>query len=309
MVRPLGRWLGIFGPTSSGKSALALELAQGLGGEIINCDSVQLYRGFDIGAAKPTPGERLLVPHHLFDVLDWHEDCDASQYAKWARAAIDETSARGVLPIVTGGTGLYLRALLGQDFHPDLPSDAGLRAELEKKDSATLWQALKTCDPLRAGQLHPHDRVRVVRALELNILKGQTVAELYQGQNRETYGEWRARGIIIILQPARALVHERIAVRSQAMLTHGLIAEVTRLLASGVSPKAKPMLSIGYAQVCKYLQQGREDQETLLQEIIVATRQYGKRQDTWFKKVEADLRLNSWRGADLLLDIRDKLEP
>ena len=178
-------YIVVCGPTASGKSKTALDLAAQFKGEIVSCDSVQFYRGFDIGSAKPSVDEQTAVKHHMIDILDWHEDFDACQYAKMARECLREIHARGQLPIVVGGSGLFLRALWGQDWHNDLPKDEELRTTLNLKSSTELYTVLKQCDPQRAEKLHTNDKFRVVRALELFYLTGKTFAELTSTVNRE----------------------------------------------------------------------------------------------------------------------------
>ena len=275
-------YIVIAGPTASGKSALALALAERIGGEIVGCDSVQLYRGFDIGSAKPNADEMRRVRHHLFNVVDWNEDYDAARYARDARAAIDQIKIRKKIPVVVGGTGLYLRALLQEAFHDDLPSDDGLRADLQRETSEDLYDRLKACDPKRAAEVHPIDRFRVIRALELNILLGGPVHEK-TSQQVETAG--CSDAAIFILDPERATLHERIALRTAQMLKEGLLDEVSNLIKSGVSITCKPMESIGYKQAAAFLT-GSLSEELLFDHITAATRQYAKRQCTWFRKTK-----------------------
>lgn len=286
------RWLALVGPTGSGKSALAMLVAQALDGEIINCDSVQVYRGFDLGSAKPSAAEQARIPHHLLDVVDWNVGFDAAVFAASARRAVAEVQSRGRLPVVVGGTGLYLRALLGQGFHADLPSDAALRADLGRESTPALYARLEQLDPTRASELHPNDRFRIVRSLELVILLGKPLraAGLTAGRERD------ATAYLVVLNPERAALHQRIATRAEAMLAAGLVAEVRALLESGVDPGCKPMQSIGYAQVVAALQ-GRLPWAELPAAIAAATRQYAKRQDTWFRKLDADLRWDPERQA------------
>ncbi len=300
MVRPLkeARVVVIAGPTGSGKSALALAAALSLNGEVIGCDSVQLYRGFDVGSAKPTPAELARVPHHLIDVLDGGEECDAARYATLARAAIAAVQSRGKTAIVAGGTGLYLRALLGAAFHADLPKDEALRDELRALGTGELHARLAALDPARAAALHPNDRFRVVRALELFMLLGKPLAAL--GPPPPLSSPLATH--TIILDPDRAVLHAAIASRTAAMLAQGLVAEVAALLARGVPPDAKPMQSIGYKQVALYLAGGLSP-AALPEVIMAATRQYAKRQTTWFKKVPADARLGAWHPEKVIAEL------
>ena len=284
MVRPLT--ISVVGPTGSGKSALGAALAVRLGGEIVGCDSVQLYRGFDIGAAKPTLAERALVPHHLIDILAWHEDCDAARYAAMARDAVAAIHGRGRTAILVGGTGLYLRAFQGEAFHADLPQDPALRAALAELSAPELYALLIERDPARAAALHPNDRFRVARALELTTLLGKPVGALLpSAKNHEV-------GTTLFLEPDRKALHAALATRTEAMLAAGLEAEVRGLLAAGVAPDAKPMQSIGYKQILLYLD-GRIAAGELRDKILAATRQYAKRQCTWFRGVQGAKRLQA----------------
>ena len=296
------KWVAVVGPTGSGKSALALELARGLGGEIVGCDSVQLYRGFDLGSAKPTVDERATLPHHLFDVFAWHEECDAALYASLARQAIADISSRGRLPIVAGGTGLYLRALLGGGWNEDLPKDEALRKELQTVDSAVLHDRLKILDPVRARALHPNDRFRVIRALELVTLLGRPLHEA--GLDASSPSDDSA--FIVVLDPPRADLHERIERRTSNMVDAGLIDEVKGLLSMGVSPTCKPMRSIGYKEAVAVIT-GALPEVGLTDAINVTTRQYAKRQCTWFRKVTADLRVQSIDPAFVMASLREAL--
>jgi tRNA dimethylallyltransferase len=292
-------YLVLAGPTGSGKSALALALAPRLDAEIISCDSVQVYRGFDIGSAKPTAAEQAAVPHHLLDVVDATGSFDAALFAKAAGEAITEIHGRGRLPLVAGGTGLYLRALLGQGWHADLPSDPALREQLAAEATATLYARLRSLDPERAAVLHPNDRVRIVRAIELVTLLGSTLRDAGLTLSGPL-GARDPRAVIVVLEPPRVELHARIAARTEAMLAGGLPAEVQALLASGVPSGCKPMQSIGYLQAAQHLQ-GILSATDLPGAIIAATRQYAKRQGTWFRKVDADLRLTAWDDVDEVL--------
>ncbi len=293
----------IAGPTGSGKSALGLVLCEALGGEIVNCDSVQVYRGFNVGAAKASADEKLRVPHHLLDVVEAGENYDAAVFAGAAHQVKEDILDRGRIPFVVGGTGLYLRALLGQGWHSDLPQDATLRAELRVLPTARLLEELTKLDPKRANELHANDRVRLLRSLELVKLLGRPLAEA--GLTGDKPPDPSA--LIIVIEPPRPVLHERIQRRTKAMLASGLVEEVQDLLAAGVSPDAKPMQSIGYKQVCAYLQ-GQLPREGLEDAITSATRQYAKRQCTWFRRLATDLRLSGAEPVEsVLAAVRDGL--
>jgi tRNA dimethylallyltransferase len=281
--------LAVVGPTGGGKSALAVDLAKRLGGEIVGVDSVQLYRGFDIGSAKPSAAERARVPHHLFDVLEPTADCSAQDYARLARPVIEGLVRRGRLPVLVGGTGLYLRALTQERFHDDLPQDEALRATLRARPLPDLYAELEQLDPARARQVHPNDRFRVARALELVLLLGKPLAE---ARPAKAVGdeEGDLEVFTICLEPPRAVLHRRIEARTTQMLAAGLVDEVRSLLARGVPASSKPMRSIGYAEVSDMLA-GTFPESELPARIAASTRQYAKRQCTWFKKAKVDLRL------------------
>ncbi len=282
------------GPTASGKSAVALELAKALTGTIICCDSVQIYRGFDIGSAKPSKAEQAEVPHVLFDEFSWNEPCDAAIYAAKARQAIATILQNGRMPIVVGGTGLYLRALLGQSWDEDVPSDESLRHKLADRTSEDLFAELSNRDPARAAQLHQNDRFRVIRALEINILTGRPVPM------PSAHKEPDHRHLMIFMNPSRDELHERINRRTELLIKAGLLAEAQALLHSGVSPTCKPFKSIGYKEAAAMIE-GRLTPERLVETIATATRQYAKRQVTWFKKVPWDAELTRESDAPELL--------
>ncbi|MFK7824556.1 MAG: tRNA (adenosine(37)-N6)-dimethylallyltransferase MiaA [Oligoflexales bacterium] len=294
------RFLSVIGPTASGKSSLALNLAKALDAELVNCDSVQVYRGFDIGSAKSNLTEQESVPHHLLDCAAWNEDFDASRFAAMARSRIWEINQRQKLAIVVGGSGLYLRFLWGESFH-ELPSDTKLRKDLNLQDVRELYEQLTSLDPERAQQLHPKDKFRVTRALEINILSGKTVGEL---TGKSVEASFLPTGVIFLNRP-RPELHRRIAKRAAEMLELGLIEEVRTLLARGCPVNAKPMLSIGYKQVVEHLHYKTLARSELLEKIIVATRQYAKRQLTWYQKVHHDIAIDN---SELSRDLMGKIE-
>jgi len=284
-------WVVIAGPTASGKSALGMELARQLNGEIVSCDSVQVYRGFDIGSAKPSAAERREIPHHLIDVVSWRDQFDTGTYGTTGRKAIADILRRGRLPVIVGGSGLYLRALQGQEWHGDLPKDEILRADLEKRESADLFRELQKLDPGRAAEVHPNDRFRIVRALEIVTLLGHPLRDL-QKESPDASEE----AYVVVLEPERAALHQAISSRTAAMVAAGLLPETQALLDEGCPQSAKPMMSIGYRQAAEVLTGGQEAGD-LIPMIEAATRQYAKRQTTWFKSVKAAERLPGSPGA------------
>jgi tRNA dimethylallyltransferase len=283
--------LAITGPTAGGKSDFAMRLARCLRDrrkipvEIVSCDSVQVYRGFDIGSAKPTREEMAEFPHHMIDVVTWRDDFDAGRYAEITRDILNQIKSRGALPILVGGTGLYLRALFGQGFDDNLPKDDQLRRELDSVPTPELFAELMAVDPGRASQLHPNDRVRILRAVELCRLTGGPVSPQMVGPGgvASQMTPERAATLLVFLNPDRALLHERIATRCKSMLAAGLVEEVRGLMADGCLATAKPMQAIGYRETCAALRNAGIDQDALAAQITIATRQYAKRQITWFK--------------------------
>ena len=284
-------FIAIVGPTASGKSQLAMRLATQLAGEIVACDSVQVYRDFDIGANKPTLQQQRLVPHHLLDLVNWSEDYDAERYRQAARQTIKAISDRGKMPIVVGGCGLYFRALLGNSWHSNLPHDHQLRAKLASLNNDQLFEQLEQLDRQRAQQIHQHDRLRLIRATEIATLTGKKFSELPDNDQFELIP------YTIYLRPPRADLCLEIERRARQHLNDGLIAEVQRLQAQGCDSSRKPFRSIGYQQVSDYLI-GNGQYEELVSKIIQATRQYAKRQTTWFNKVAHDICLNNINEFD-----------
>ena len=270
----------VIGPTGSGKSALALYLAQQFGGEIVNCDSLQLYRGFDIGTAKTPPGERRGVPHHLFDVLTPQESYSAGEYAREARKVIAEIAGRGRLPIVVGGTGFYLRALL--EGLPVLPKrDERLRERLQQRERlrpGNLHRLLSRLEPGAAGRIHANDVQKTMRALEVRLLTQQPMPPRSEASALQGYGV-----IKLGLDPDRATLQERLETRTRSMFAHGLIEEVRGLLAQGSTGNEKPFEALGYKQALLHLRGGLT-LEQAIESTIVETRQYAKRQRTWFRR-------------------------
>ena len=272
----------VAGPTASGKSALALELALRFRGEIVNCDSLQLYRGLDLGTAKAPAAERRLVPHHLFDILDPREVTTAGDYAVRARRVLREIAHRGALPIVVGGTGFYLRALL-DGLAPGPRRDEALRARLarmELRRSGRLHRLLRRLDPATASRIHPHDTNKVIRAVEICLLSRRPAAELFLEGRPALEG---FRSLKLVLDPERKALHERIAARTRTIFAAGLVGEVQALVAQGVPADAKAFESIGYHEATEVLA-GRMPEDRAIDSTIIATRQYAKRQLTWFRR-------------------------
>jgi tRNA dimethylallyltransferase len=273
----------VVGPTASGKSALAVALAKALQAEIIACDSTQLYRGVNIGTAKPTVEERQGVVHHLMDVLEASEAATAGGYRDLALAVLGELRKRGKLPILTVGTGLYMRALL--EGLADLPLRSEelrerLRASSKKHDGMHLHRVLQRMDAEAAARIAPTDEQKLIRAIEVCILKRKPISEVHRAGRSPLQG-WRA--LKIGLRPSREMLHERIEARMDAMIESGWLAEVRGLLEAGIAENAKIFDFIGYREMLAVLR-GDLTMEKARAAIQLATRQYGKRQMTWFRK-------------------------
>jgi len=275
----------VTGPTASGKSALGQRIAVARSGEIVSCDSQQVYRGMDLGTAKPTAEERRAVPHHLLDVAEPGEPFSAAVFGRRARAALDDIRSRSRLPVVVGGTGLYLRALLHGLFEG--PSrDEALRARLEavavRRGDPRLHRLLSRVDPATAGRVAPRDRVRVVRALEVYFRTGRPISDEQRGGASPLRG---FRTLRIALDPGQDALRRAVEARTRLMLERGLLAEVQGLLAAGVPPDARPLRSIGYRQAAAVLGGAMTEAEAE-RAIVTETLRFAKRQRTWFRHQE-----------------------
>ena len=285
----------ILGPTASGKTALSLHLGKRFGGEIVSCDSVAVYREFEIGTAKPSLAERQQVPHHLIDVVEPNELFTAGDYSRLGRQAIQEINARGRMPIVVGGTGLYLRALLAGLFAGPPRSEelrTRLRDQAAERGPEYLHRVLRRLDPRAAQAVHANDVPKVIRAIEVTVTARKAITDLWQ-QGREPLKGFRI--LRIGLDPDRAVLYARINARAREMFSSGLIEE-TGNLAGRYGTAARPLTSLGYKQAGQYLRG-----ETSLREAIEAAQQghrnYAKRQMTWFRR-EPDVKWFSAFGSD-----------
>jgi tRNA dimethylallyltransferase len=276
-ARPL---VAIVGPTGSGKSTLAVRLAEEFGGEVVNCDSLQLYRGFNIGTAKIPESERHKIPHHMIDVLEPPQVYSAGDYARRAREVINQISARGRLPVIAGGTGFYLKALLSG--LPQLPErNHALRVRLatrEEKRSGSLHRLLMRLDPAAAARIHSRDIQKIIRALEVRMLTRNPLPAVSAAEPLHGY-----RTLQIGLDPERAVLYNYLDARTLKMFRSGLVEEVKGLLDAGCTGREKPFESLGYRQALACIQ-GSMTIEQAIASTQVETRQYAKRQWTWFRR-------------------------
>jgi tRNA dimethylallyltransferase len=279
-VRPL---VIILGPTASGKTALAVRVAQHFGGEVLACDSTQVYRGFDIGTAKPTDAERGGIPHHLMNLADPADTFTAGEYRRRALVVLEEIAGRGRLPVLTAGTGLYLRALL--EGLADAPERSeGLRSRLAasaaRRGQAYLHRLLRRLDPPSATRISPNDTQKLIRAVEICLVAGKPLSQIHHAGREPLRGYFPIK---MGIHPPRELLHRRIEQRVHQMIERGWPAEVAALLRSDARASAKPFEFIGYRELREHLQ-GPKTLDEAAQAITVATRQYAKRQMTWFRK-------------------------
>jgi tRNA dimethylallyltransferase len=264
----------VLGPTGAGKSALALSLARAFQGEVVNCDSVQVYRGLDIGSAKLPAHSRQGIPHHLIDIIDPAQDLTAGAYAGLGRQVLRDIQNRGKVPVVAGGTGFYLRALL-DGLSPAPARDAALRARLSvlrERRPAALHRFLRRCDSTSARRIHPNDHQKLIRAIELTrtpILPRQPLSGF--------------RVLKIGLHPERRVLYDRLDQRSAALFEGGLIEETRTLLSTGIPASAKCLQTLGYKQAVDFLS-GHLPLSEAIRECQTKTRQYAKRQLTWFRR-------------------------
>ena len=296
----LPKILVVSGPTASGKTALAVELALAHNGEVVSADSMQIYRRMDIGTAKPTRAEMRGVPHHMLDVADPEEDFSVARYVELAARCVDDILARGKLPIVAGGTGLYIDSLLSgrtfARFDPDSPLRRELEEELARRGGAALLEELARVDPDTAARLHPNDGKRIVRALEVYRSTGTTLTE-HNAMTRSLPPRYDALTLTLAFQ-RREDMWDRIDRRVDRMMADGLAEEVRALLDSGVPDRCTAMQAIGYKEMAAALR-GDGDTARAAEEIKLRSRQYAKRQLTWFRR-NPDARWLLWdRDPDL----------
>ena len=277
--RPL---IVLFGATASGKTALALALASHFQGEILSCDSVAVYRHMELGTAKPSTLERAQVPHHLLDLYDPDQPCTAGDYARHARLVLNHLAQRQTLPILAGGTGLYLRALLDGLF-PAPPQDPALRTLLRQRAATrgphSLHRTLARFDPAAAQRIHPNDVPKVVRAVEVSLAARRPMTDQW-AEGRDALTGYRI--LRLGLDPPRPELYQRIDLRAAAMFSHGLVEETESLIAR-FGPQCRPFTSLGYAEASAVLR-GEITQTEAIQKAQQGHRNYAKRQMTWFRQ-------------------------
>lgn len=288
----------IVGPTASGKTEIGVELALRIGGEVVNCDSVQIYRGIEIATAKPSAEEMRGVPHHLIDYVEPNVKYTAADWAADAARMICEIEARGNIPILVGGTGFYLRTLR-QPFFESPKTDENLREKLTKIKNTRgvehLYKILQKIDPVSAAKNQPRDYVRVMRALEVYFQTGKRLSQIQP--NRAQPPEFVDRIRIFALNPPRHLLYERINQRAEIHFEKGLIEEVRSLRANGVKDDTNALGAHGYRRVCEYLR-GERSLESAIKQTKQDVRNYAKRQMSWFRREENVIWLEGF-GSDL----------
>jgi tRNA dimethylallyltransferase len=275
--------VAVVGPTGSGKTELALQIAERFGGEIVNTDSLQVYRSLDIGTAKPDASERTRAPHHLLDVVNPDEAFSAGDYVRAARRVLEDLAARSKLAVLCGGTGLYFRALMqGIADIPEIPADVRLAvaARMQASGPPALHAELARRDPASAQRIEPNDRQRIARALEVLEATGRPLS-VYQAE--QPFSAQMPGVLSVGFAWERANLYRRLDARVEQMIARGLIDEVQGVLDHGYSPELKPLKAIGYLETIAYLQ-GRLARDALVPAIQLRTRHYAKRQVTWFKR-------------------------
>jgi tRNA dimethylallyltransferase len=285
----------LLGPTASGKTALSLEIAKRFHGEIVSCDSVAVYRGFEIGTAKPTAAERACVPHHCINIISPDREYSAGDYQRDGRAAIADISARGLLPIVTGGTGLYLRALLEGLFEGPQRSEplrARLRSSAARHGAGWLARVLDRLDPAAAGRIHANDTPKLIRAIEVSLEARRPITEAWTASAKPLTGY---RILRIGLAPERAALYPRIDARAAAMFERGLVSETARLMAQ-YGGERRIFDSLGYRQA-RQLLTGELNETQAIAAAQQGHRNYAKRQFTWFRR-EPEVRWLAGFGDD-----------
>jgi tRNA dimethylallyltransferase len=293
----------LVGPTASGKSGVALRCAESLGGEIVSADSVQVYRYMDIGAAKPPMEVRRKIRHHLIDVVDPDEDFSAARFRQEAGRAIREIHDRGKVPLVVGGTGLYIKALTqglfkGPRGDPDLRRTLKLEAEI--RGVGTLHGKLERVDPMAAERIHPHDLFRITRALEVFYLTGIPIS---RHQELHGFSRWLCRPLYFGLAVDRSVLYKKINARAEEMLERGLVKEVEDLLNRGYGLDLRSMRAIGYRHIGDYLL-GACSLDEAIASMKRETRHYARRQMTWFRRIPSVRWFDPRQADEITEDVR-----
>ncbi len=305
-----GPVVALIGPTAVGKTSLSLQICREFNAEIVSVDSMQVHRYMDIGTAKASKAERAQIPHHLIDIIDPDQDYHAASFVKDCLRAIADIHLRGAIPLLTGGTGLYLQALIHGLFEaPAADSEVrtGLKQRLQREGSVALHRELRSCDPDAADRLHPHDGVRIIRALEVFEATGRPMSEHLRAQDRHGIARF-SRFITIGLTCPRNQLYDRINERSRQMLESGLESEVRGLLAMGYGAELKSMQSIGYRHMVNYLS-GALTEAEMLELLARDTRRYAKRQYTWFSRDRSIRWVERSQTDTIMRSIRSFLNP
>ena len=292
----------LLGPTAVGKSELAIELALGIGGEIVSADSMQIYRGMDVGTAKPLLKERRGILHHLMDVLDIHERCDVARFRKLAHTAILDIRKRGAQPIIVGGSGLYVRALT-QGLFEGPGRNEKVRADLDELDTKALHERLKEMDSDAAARIKPQDRRRMIRALEFFMTTGQMISTVQIQWNQE--GDKMGYQLIVLNRP-RVELYRRCDARVEAMFSSGFIDEVRDLMERGLKNSPTAAKAIGYREVMQHLSGELALNETI-ECVKKSTRNFVKRQLTWFRR-EPNVKWMDLSEKDSALAIASRIQ-
>ena len=304
-----GKILVVCGPTASGKTALAVELAKAHNGEVVSSDSMQIYRRMDIGTAKPTVEEMQGIPHHMIDIIEPHEDFSVARYVDMAAKCVDDILTRGKLPIVAGGTGLYIDSLLSgrtfSAFSPESPLRGELEGRIRAEGGEKLLEELAKVDPESAARLHPNDEKRIVRALEVYLTTGKTITQ-HNAETQAIPPRYDALTLNLSYEN-REDMWGRIDRRVDVMMEQGLVEEVRALLDSGVPDKCTAMQAIGYKEMVQAVRV-TGDYRAGAEEIKLRSRQYAKRQLTWFKRNAAAKQIVWGSNPDLLWAVRRSTE-
>jgi len=286
----------IGGPTASGKTQLAIDWALRLEGEIVSCDSRQIYKFMDIGTAKPTLEERRLIPHHLVDLIYPDETMTAGEFQKLAREIIQDVHSRGKVPFLVGGTGLYIRSVIRDIIFPPKVDEyyrKFIKDRINREGLSSVYNELCKVDPVTASKISPNDEIRITRAIEVYYATGTPISFYRRGIDVD-YPDYEV--IYLVLNPPRDILYRRIEERVDKMIQLGLVEETRHLLDMGYSPELSSLQTLGYREIIKYLK-GMYDLESAIEEIKKETRRYAKRQSTWFRN-EIRVRLITYEEAE-----------